>query len=131
MARRVCIMPKLPGHDRSGAAPLSTAWEPHVAFLLLLPAILSLLALCGHLLRQGLLLLLPLLFMLIPLLILRRGWVARLWQVVLFLGALEWIRWGIFLAKERQAHPQQAVELVQISVEVDPGRGFRHPATVA
>jgi len=76
--------------------------DPVMALLLLLPAVLSLLLLCGHMLRQGLLLLIPLLFMLLPLLILPRGWVARLWQIVLILGALEWVRTAIFLAVERQ-----------------------------
>jgi hypothetical protein len=73
-----------------------------MALLLLLPAVLSLLVLCGHLLREGMLLVIPLLFMLLPLLILPRGWVARLWQVVLFLGALEWVRTAVFLAIDRQ-----------------------------
>jgi len=73
-----------------------------MALLLLLPAVLSLLAICAHLLREGMLLLIPPLFLLIPLLMLPRGWVARLWQFVLFFGALEWVRTAIFLAVERQ-----------------------------
>ena len=73
-----------------------------MGLLLLPPPILSLLVFCGHLLREGMLLLLPLLFMMLPLLFLTKGWVARLWQVVLMLAALEWVRTAVFLASERQ-----------------------------
>lgn len=61
-------------------------------FLFLLPASLSLVVLAAHFLRTGNLLLVLLILALIPLLALRRRWVRRAVQVVLVLGALEWLR---------------------------------------
>lgn len=85
-----------------------------MVLLLLLPAVLSLLVLCGHLLREGLLILIPLLFMMLPLLMMRSGWVARLWQIVLMLAALEWVRKAIFLAIERQEAGEPWLRMVLI-----------------
>ena len=70
--------------------------------LRLLPTILSLLVLGAHYLRSG-----PYLFVLILLglpflLFIKKAWVARLMQVVLILGALEWIRTTYNLIVERQ-----------------------------
>jgi len=85
-----------------------------MALLLLLPPILSLLVFCGHLLREGMLLPIPLLFMMLPLLFLAKGWVARLWQVVLMLASLEWVRTAVFSAAERQDAGEPWVRMVVI-----------------
>ena len=73
-----------------------------MAVLLVLPAVVSLLLLCAHLLRGGLFVLLPLLLPLLALLLVPRGWVARIWQGVLGLATLEWVRSALFLVAGRQ-----------------------------
>lgn len=60
--------------------------------LALLPVVLSTLLLAAHFLRAGALAAVVLLIVLIPLLGLRRWWVPRLFQLILGLGALEWLR---------------------------------------
>jgi len=70
-------------------------------FLLLTPAIFSLLVTCAHLFRGGAGLLVLVVLPLPWLLLLRRGWVARFFQVFLLLATLEWIRTGVVLALER------------------------------
>ena len=75
-------------------------------FLRLLPVILSFLLLGAHFLRDGLL---PLAIaaVALPLLLLLRGkWVPRLFQVLLGLGALEWLRSLYLLAAMRIAWEQ-------------------------
>lgn len=69
----------------------------------LLPAILSLLVLAAHFLRAGLLPLTLILLILVGLLALRKAWVARVTQVVLLLGAFEWLRTAVsyILARQR------------------------------
>ena len=70
-------------------------------FLLVTPAIVSLLVFCGHLFRGGagvfVLVVLPLPW----LLLIQRGWVARFFQFFLLIATLEWIRTGVVLALER------------------------------
>jgi len=61
-------------------------------FLRLLPVVLSLLVLGAHFFRAGSMLLVFACLAAILLLPLRRSWVARLTQVILLLGALEWLR---------------------------------------
>ena len=74
-----------------------------MTLLHLLPAIASLLALCGHVYRNlGLFFVLPLLG-LFPLLLLPYGWVARLWQMALVFESFEWVRTALALAIERDA----------------------------
>ncbi|MFV1959622.1 MAG: hypothetical protein ACC662_09450 [Planctomycetota bacterium] len=85
-----------------------------MTFLLLLPAVLSLLAFCGHLLREGMVVLLPFALLLLPLLLVPRGWVARLWQVALLAFALDWIRTGVFLASGRQASGEPWIRMAAI-----------------
>lgn len=85
-----------------------------MTLLLLLPAVLCLLALCAHLLREGLLVTIPFFFLLLPLLAIPRGWVARLWQLFLVAAALEWIRTALFQVAERQAEGAPWVRLVVI-----------------
>ena len=60
--------------------------------LRLLPVILSMLLLAAHFYRAGLLPLTVLCLALPLLLLLRRAWVPLLFQAVLVLGALEWLR---------------------------------------
>lgn len=60
--------------------------------LRLLPVILGFLLLAAHFYRAGLLPLTVLCVALPLLLFLRRAWVPRLFQVLLVLGALEWLR---------------------------------------
>ncbi|MEE9612832.1 MAG: hypothetical protein V3W19_16385 [Desulfatiglandales bacterium] len=72
-------------------------------FFRLLPVILSALILGAHFFRAG-----GLLFVLIALaipviLLIHRPWVARLVQIILVGGGLEWVRTLVRLASERQA----------------------------
>jgi hypothetical protein len=60
--------------------------------LKLLPAILSFLLLAAHFYRAGLVPLSALCIALPFLLFLRQAWIPRLFQVLLALGALEWLR---------------------------------------
>ena len=66
-----------------------------------LPIVLSLLVLAAHFLRGGCLPFALVLLGLLALLAVRRPWVPRVLQVVLTLGALEWIRTLVTLATER------------------------------
>jgi len=73
-----------------------------MVLLQLTPTILSVLIFCAHLFRNdAVLLMLPVLFSL-ALLFVERGWVARCFQVMLLVVALEWARSAIVLAMERQ-----------------------------
>ena len=60
--------------------------------LLYIPVVLSLLVLGAHFLRYGSSIGVLAALLLIVLLFLRQPWVARVMQVVLVLGALEWLR---------------------------------------
>jgi hypothetical protein len=73
-----------------------------MAVLLLFPTVLSLLVFAAHLFRsQGFLPVLPILLCL-PLLFVPRGFVARFFQVLLLIAALEWTRSDVALALERE-----------------------------
>jgi len=104
--------------DASRPGALLLAIPDLVTLLLLLPAILSLVLLAAHLLREGMLILIPFLLLLLPLLLLRRGWVARLWQVVLVAAALEWARTAVFLAADRAAAGESWLRMVVILAAV-------------
>ncbi len=69
--------------------------------LLLLPVILSILALAAHFLRSGNLLALVGLLALLPLLALRRRWVASVARYTLWLGTGVWVYTAIAIAAER------------------------------
>lgn len=58
----------------------------------LLPVILSLILLAAHFYRAGQVVVTALCLALPLLLLLRKSWVPRLFQVLLVLGALEWLR---------------------------------------
>ena len=83
-------------------------------FLRLLPVILSCLLLAAHFSRNEIMLL-TLVSMALPfLLLVRRPWVPRLFQVVLVLGALEWVRRLVALALERQGAGEEWVRMAVI-----------------
>lgn len=63
-----------------------------MSFLLLLPALVSLLLLGAHTMRLGMPVLMALPIGVLLLLCWPRKWVARLAQAILVLGALEWVR---------------------------------------
>lgn len=82
--------------------------------LLLVPAVLSTLVLAAHFLRAGALPVVVLLIVVIPLLGLRRSWVPRLFQIILGLGALEWLRSLLALRSMRLALGQPHARMVAI-----------------
>ena len=65
------------------------------SFLLLLPTFLSLLIFCAHLFRAGALLLIPLVLFVLPLLLIKSGIVARLFQLLLLFIAMQWAIYAI------------------------------------
>ncbi len=74
--------------------------------------------LAAHLLRAGLFILIPALLLMLPLLFVPRGWVARLWQLVLMASALEWVRMGVFEAAKREDQGAPWLRLVLILAAV-------------
>jgi len=85
-----------------------------MVLLLLTPAILSVVVFCAHLFRSdGALLVLPLLLSLLLLLV-ERGWVARFFEVLLLIAALEWARSAVSLAIERADAGQPRLRAVLI-----------------
>jgi hypothetical protein len=74
--------------------------------LLYVPVVLSILVLGAHFLRYGNSIGVLVALLLIALLFLRRPWVARLMQVVLVLGTLEWLRTMYELGHIRALHGQ-------------------------
>ena len=84
------------------------------AFLLLLPAGLSALVLGAHFLRRGDLALVAVCLVLIGLLFVCRLWAARLVQLALLAGALEWLRTLAALLPARRAAGEPWLRLVAI-----------------
>lgn len=72
-------------------------------FLRLVPVVVSCLLLAAHFSRGGVLLLSLACLALPGLLLARAAWVPRVFQVILVLGGLEWIRRAIVLRGERIA----------------------------
>lgn len=85
-----------------------------MTILALVPVILSTLVLAAHFLRAGLLVLVVLLIAVLPLLGLRRSWVPRLFQLILGVGALEWLRTLLVLRAARLALGQPHARMVAI-----------------
>jgi len=83
-------------------------------FLLLMPAGLSALLLGAHFLRRGDLLPVVACLVLVALLFVRRDWAARVVQVALVLGAVEWARTLAVLLPARRAAGEPWVRLVVI-----------------
>lgn len=82
--------------------------------LLLFPAVLSLLALAAHFLRGGSYTLVLAALAVIVILFVRRPRAARVAQVALLLGALEWGRTLLALVDARQAAGQPYTRLITI-----------------
>lgn len=82
--------------------------------LRLLPVVLSALLLGAHFFRAGLFPVVILALLFPALLFFRRAWAARLVQILLVLGALEWIRTLLVLVAERHAGGQPWAMLVVI-----------------
>ena len=78
------------------------------------PIVLSILILAAHFLRGGGLLVAVCVLGLLAILPLRRRWVARLLQVVLGLGALEWLRTLVVLAMRRSEQGEPFLRMVVI-----------------
>ena len=74
-----------------------------MTFVLLIPGILSLLMLAAHFFRAGWMVLVGISLGAIVLLFVRRSWSMRIVQVLLFLGALEWLRSMSLFVGERAA----------------------------
>jgi hypothetical protein len=81
--------------------------------LLILPA-LALLLLGAHFLHAGLMPVAVVAVLLIGLLAVRRPWAARTLQVILALGAIEWVLTAIVRAQLRMSHDQPYLRLVLI-----------------
>ncbi len=82
--------------------------------LRLLPAIFSFVILSAHFSRAGLPLF-SVIFLLIPfLLLLKQAWVARLIQIILIVGSIEWIRTLFIYTNERQAIGEPIFKLIII-----------------
>lgn len=74
-----------------------------MTFVRLIPALLSSLLLGAHFFRAGLTLLAVLIILFPIVLVVKRAWVARVAQVVLFLGGVEWVRTLlVFVAARRE-----------------------------
>jgi hypothetical protein len=84
------------------------------AILLLLPAVLSALVLGAHFLRRGDVPLVLACLVVCALLFVRRGWAARLVQLALLAGTLEWLRTLVALLATRRAAGEPWVRLVAI-----------------
>lgn len=72
-----------------------------MTFLQLLPTIVSLLAFCAHLFRNGLVFFVPLVLLTLPLLFVRHGLVARFFQAFLAFDCVIWVLSGVSLAMKR------------------------------
>ncbi len=82
--------------------------------LLSVPVVLSVLALGAHVMRDGNQVGVVGVVVLLALLFVRRRWVARLTQAVLFLGTFEWIRTIHLLTEVRVAQGQPFGRMVLI-----------------
>ena len=83
-------------------------------FLRLLPVILSFLLLGAHFYRGGMVVATAFCVVALFLLFLKKPWVPRLFQVLLVLGAVEWLRTLYFLAAMRIAWDQPWTRLALI-----------------
>ena len=82
--------------------------------ILYVPIVLSLLVLGAHFMRYGYTIGVVGALALTGLLFIRRPWVARLVQIVLALGALEWIRTLYVLARWRAAQGEPFIRMIVI-----------------
>ena len=79
-----------------------------------IPIVLSLILLAAHFLRSGGLLIAIGALGLLALLAVRRAWVARVMQVVLALGGLEWLRTLVRLAMHRSEQGEPFLRMALI-----------------
>ena len=79
-----------------------------------IPVVLSLVLLGAHFVRLGQPVLVAASVMLILMLFIKRPWVARLIQVILALGALEWVRTTVVLVQIRAAHGELFTRMAMI-----------------
>jgi len=82
--------------------------------LMYVPVVLSLVILGAHFMRYGNAIGVIGALVLIALLFVRRPWVARLMQVILVLGALEWVRTLCRLVQERAVYDQPSARMTVI-----------------
>ncbi len=82
--------------------------------LLFFPVVLSLVVLAAHFMRYGNTPAMAGSLALVALLFVRKAWVARLMQVVLVLGALEWVRTLLDLVQVRTAMGEPTGRMVII-----------------
>ena len=87
-------------------------------FLKLLPVIISFLLLGAHFYRSGLTLLTILCLAILFLLFVRQAWVPRLFQILLVLGSIEWLRSLYAFAAMRIAWDQPWTRLAVILIGV-------------
>ena len=85
-----------------------------MSFVCLLPVILSFLLLAAHFLRTWNLPVVAAILVLPFLLLIRRPWVVRLSQVVLFIGAFEWLRTMLVSYNQRQETGEPWLRMVII-----------------
>ncbi|MFP5212374.1 MAG: hypothetical protein ACLGPL_03240 [Acidobacteriota bacterium] len=85
-----------------------------MVFVLLLPVIVSALVLGAHFFRSGNDVLMAASLAVVPLLVLKKRWIVRAVQVVLVLGAIEWIRTLTELAMERRSMGEDWVRMALI-----------------
>ena len=83
-------------------------------FLRLLPVFVSALLLAAHFFRNGLMPVVVLALAFPVFLMFKRAWAARLVQVVLVIGAIEWLRTLVILVAQRQASGQNWTRLAII-----------------
>ncbi len=82
--------------------------------LVYVPVVLSLVVLAAHFMRDGYSIVVFGLLVVIALLFVRRPWVARLTQIVLIFGALEWVRTLYELLQARAASGQPSTRMTVI-----------------
>ena len=86
----------------------------NMIFVRLLPVIFSFLFLSAHFSRAGLSIL-SILFLLFPLMLFfNKVWVARLTQIILIIGSMEWIRSIFYYVNQRQEVDEPYIRLVII-----------------
>ena len=85
-----------------------------MTFVRLLPVILSSLLLGAHFFRAGLTFLAVLIVLFPVILLVKRAWVARLAQVVLALGGIEWVRTLLVFVADRREIGQSWTRLAVI-----------------
>ncbi|MDP7114592.1 MAG: hypothetical protein QGH45_21645 [Myxococcota bacterium] len=85
-----------------------------MSFLLLIPVLLSTLMMAAHFLYHGHMVIVGLCLLSPLLLLIRRPWVARSFQLALAFGAFEWVRTAINHVQERTAMDEDWLRLAII-----------------